>query len=69
MTAIVVKLTLVAVIWGGTLVAGRVAAPEMSAPTAALWRHVVAAVVLVVMLLVREGHVRSSTPGGGSASC
>ena len=57
MSTIVVKLTLVAVIWGGTFIAGRVAAPEMSAPTAALWRYVVAAVVLVVMLLVREGRL------------
>ena len=57
MNTIVVKLTLVAVIWGGTFIAGRVAAPEMSAPMAALWRYVVAAVVLVVMLLVREGRL------------
>jgi drug/metabolite transporter (DMT)-like permease len=63
MSAIVVKLTLVAVIWGGTFIAGRVAAPEMSAATAALWRYVVAAVVLVVMLLVREGRLPKLNAG------
>lgn len=55
MTSLYVKLTLVAMIWGGTFIAGRVAAPEMSATTAALWRYVVASIALVAMLLLREG--------------
>jgi len=55
MTSLYAKLTLVAVIWGGTFIAGRVAAPEMSATTAALWRYVVASIALVAMLLLREG--------------
>jgi len=55
MTTIIGKLVLVALIWGGTFIAGRVAAPEMSALAAALWRYVVASVVLVAMLLAREG--------------
>ena len=55
MTSLYVKLTLVAIIWGGTFIAGRVAAPEMSATTAALWRYVVASIALVAMLLLREG--------------
>ena len=34
-------------LWGGTFIAGRVAAVEMAAPTAALWRYVIATVILV----------------------
>lgn len=46
-TAIYAKLVLVAMLWGGTFIAGRVAAVEMAAPTAALWRYVIATVILV----------------------
>lgn len=46
-TLIYAKLVLVALLWGGTFIAGRVAAVEMAAPTAALWRYVIATVVLV----------------------
>ena len=63
MGSIYVKLTLVAVIWGGTFIAGRVAAPEMPAATAALWRYVVASVALVAMLLLREGRFPRLEPG------
>jgi len=52
--AVIVKLTLVAVIWGGSFIAGRVMALEMSAPAAALWRYLVATIVLVPILLLRE---------------
>jgi drug/metabolite transporter (DMT)-like permease len=52
---VVVKLALVAVIWGGTFIAGRVAAAEMPPVTAALWRYVVACVALVVAALALEG--------------
>ena len=55
MSAVFVKLVLVALIWGGTFIAGRVAAPEMSATTAALWRYIVATVALLAMVAVREG--------------
>ncbi|MEO5764648.1 MAG: DMT family transporter [Casimicrobiaceae bacterium] len=55
MNAIVVKLVLVALIWGGSFIAGRVAAPEISAATAALVRYTIATVVLVVMVLAKEG--------------
>jgi len=55
MTTIIGKLVLVALIWGGTFIAGRVTAQEMPAIAAALWRYTIACVVLVVMLLVREG--------------
>jgi drug/metabolite transporter (DMT)-like permease len=48
------KLVGVAAIWGGTFVAGRIAAAEMPAPTAALWRYVLACVVLVVAALALE---------------
>ncbi len=43
------KLVLVAVIWGGTFIAGRVAAAEMPAPTAALWRFLIASVALLAL--------------------
>lgn len=49
------KLTLVAAIWGGTFIAGRVASLAMGPTAAAMWRYVVAAVVLLVIVVVREG--------------
>ena len=55
MSAIVVKLTLVALIWGGSFIAGRVAAQEIPATTAALTRYVIASVVLVAMAFAKEG--------------
>jgi len=55
MSATIVKLSLVALIWGGTFIAGRVAAQEMPASLAALWRYVIATVALVAMTFVREG--------------
>lgn len=55
MTAIVVKLVLVAVIWGGTFIAGRVAAPEMPPTTAALVRYVTASLALVATTFATEG--------------
>jgi drug/metabolite transporter (DMT)-like permease len=44
--AIYVKLSLVALIWAGTFIAGRIVAAEMPPATAALWRYVVASVAL-----------------------
>lgn len=49
------KLVLVALLWGGTFIAGRVAAAEMPAPTAALWRFLVASVALVTLSWRLEG--------------
>lgn len=49
------KLVLVAVIWGGTFIAGRVAAAEMPAPTAALWRFLIASVALLALSWRLEG--------------
>jgi len=43
------KLVLVAIIWGGTFIAGRVAANEMPAPTAALWRYLIACGALLLL--------------------
>jgi drug/metabolite transporter (DMT)-like permease len=48
------KLVAVAVIWGGTFVAGRIASAEMPASTASLWRYLVACAALVVATLVLE---------------
>lgn len=50
-----VKLTLVAAIWGGTFIAGRVASLSMGPTAAAMWRYVVASVVLLALVVVREG--------------
>src|SRR4029079_9788373 len=55
MTAIVVKLVLVAVVWGGTFIAGRIAAPEMPPPTAARIRYVTASLALLAMTFAMEG--------------
>ena len=49
------KLVLVAILWGGTFIAGRVAAAEMPAPTAALWRFLVASVALLALSWRLEG--------------
>lgn len=48
------KLVGVAVIWGGTFIAGRVATAEMPATSAAFWRYVVACAALVVAVLLLE---------------
>jgi drug/metabolite transporter (DMT)-like permease len=52
---LLVRLTLVAAIWGGTFIAGRVASMAMSAPAAALWRYVLAVLVLLAYVYWREG--------------
>lgn len=49
------KLVLVATIWGGTFIAGRVAAGEMPAPTAALWRYLIACAALLLLSWRLEG--------------
>ena len=48
------RLVLVATMWGGTFIAGRVAAAQMTAPTAALWRYVIATVALLILSFVIE---------------
>lgn len=48
------KLTLVAVVWGASFIAGRIVSAEMDAATAALWRYIVAATTLVAVALVLE---------------
>ena len=55
MTTIIVKLVLVAVVWGGTFIAGRIAAPQMAPTTAALIRYVTASIALLAMALATEG--------------
>ena len=51
---IYLKLVLVAFIWGGTFIAGKVAMAEMSAPVAALWRYIIATATLLVVLVAVE---------------
>jgi drug/metabolite transporter (DMT)-like permease len=53
--ATVVKLSLVALIWGGSFIAGRIAAQEIPATTAALARYVIASAALVAMAFAKEG--------------
>lgn len=48
------KLVAVAAIWGGTFIAARVVAVVMSAPAAALWRYIVASVVLLAFSFAYE---------------
>jgi len=48
------KLTLVAIVWGASFIAGRIVSAEMDATTAALWRYIVAATTLVVVALLLE---------------
>lgn len=50
-----VKLTLVALLWGGTFIAGRVAAPAMPLALAAWIRFAIAAVLFVVLARLSEG--------------
>ncbi len=53
-TRIYAKLTLVAIVWGASFIAGRIVSAEMDASTAALWRYVVAATTLVAVALAIE---------------
>jgi drug/metabolite transporter (DMT)-like permease len=48
------KLTLMALLWGGTFIGGRIASPEMSAVGAALWRYGFAVVALVIVACALE---------------
>jgi drug/metabolite transporter (DMT)-like permease len=48
------KLTLVAIVWGASFIAGRIVSAEMDAVTAALWRYIVAATTLVAVALLLE---------------
>ncbi|QVN21877.1 DMT family transporter [Burkholderia pyrrocinia] len=53
--AIYVKLTLVALFWGGTFIAGRILAASMSATSAATGRFAIAALLLVALTWKFEG--------------
>ena len=49
------KLTLMALLWGGTFVGGRVATGELAPPAVALWRYAIAVVALLAIARVLEG--------------
>lgn len=53
--AVYVKLTLVALFWGGTFIAGRILAATMSATSAATGRFAIAALMLVALTWKIEG--------------
>ncbi len=55
MPGVVVKLVLVAAIWGGSFIAGRVAAQEIGAAVGALVRYGIATAVLLAMAFAVEG--------------
>ena len=52
------KLTLVALFWGGTFIAGRIPAATMSANAAATGHFAIAALLLVVLTWKIEGGAR-----------
>ena len=54
LSRIYAQLVLVAIMWGGTFIAGRIAAAQMSAPMAALWRYVIATVALLALAFAIE---------------
>jgi len=56
-TVIYVLLVLTMAAWGGTFVAGRLVAAECRPLTAAFWRFVLAAVILVPLLMQRQGRL------------
>ena len=56
------KLTLMALFWGGAMVGGRIASPEMGAVTAALWRYALAIVALLIYAYATEGGLARPTP-------
>jgi drug/metabolite transporter (DMT)-like permease len=62
LAAIYGKLTLMALLWGGTFIGGRIASPEMSAVTAALWRYGLAIVALLIVAYALEGGLARPTP-------
>jgi drug/metabolite transporter (DMT)-like permease len=56
------KLTLMALLWGGTLVGGRIASPEMGAATAALWRFAIAIAALLIYAYATQDGLALPTP-------
>jgi drug/metabolite transporter (DMT)-like permease len=54
LAVIYAKLTGVALVWGGSFIAARVVAVEMAAPTAALWRYVIATIALLGLSFLFE---------------
>lgn len=49
------KLTLMALLWGGTFIGGRIATGEMAPPAVAMWRYAIAIVALLVLAYAFEG--------------
>ena len=58
--AIIIKLLLTALFWGGTWIAGRVAVQEISPFAIASWRFLIASLALGSLLYLREGRPRWS---------
>jgi hypothetical protein len=55
--AVYAKLVLVALIWGGTFIAGRVATLEVAPASAALWRYVIASVAVAILHGILAGRL------------
>ncbi|HTQ01107.1 MAG TPA: DMT family transporter [Casimicrobiaceae bacterium] len=49
------KLTLMALLWGGTFIGGRIATGEMAPPAVAMWRYAIAVVPLLALAYALEG--------------
>jgi len=53
-TGVYIKLMLVALLWGGAFIAGRIVSAQLNAPTAALWRYLVATTALLALAFAIE---------------
>ncbi len=60
--SVYVKLTLMALCWGGAFVGGRIATQEMTAVQAATWRYGIAVAALLVYARLVEGGLARPTP-------
>src|SRR5215475_6247808 len=53
-TGVYIKLVVVALLWGGAFIAGRIVSAELNAPPAALWRYLVATAALLALAFAIE---------------
>ena len=54
---IYIKLSVMAFIWGGTFIVGRILVQSLSPFSAAFWRHAIASLCLLVLTLKLEGRL------------
>jgi drug/metabolite transporter (DMT)-like permease len=68
-STIYARLVLVAMMWGGTFIAGRVAAAQMTAPVAGLWRYLIATAALLLLSFVIERGLPRLSRGQWAGVC